>query len=152
VKGMAAKVPEDTTVIDATNLIVGRLSSIVAKRLLEGERIAIVNAEKAVFSGKKSRKVKEFKAFLEIVGRANPIYGPRHPRRPNTILQRVIRGMLPMKKPKGRKAFTRLRVFIGSPPELVGKNMESMKDASADQLRCGLVTLEKISREIGWSG
>ena len=33
------------TVIDAEGLILGRMASVVAKRLLEGERIEIVNAE-----------------------------------------------------------------------------------------------------------
>ncbi|RLI06236.1 50S ribosomal protein L13, partial [Candidatus Bathyarchaeota archaeon] len=39
------------SVIDASGLILGRMASIVAKRLLEGEQIEIVNAEKAVVSG-----------------------------------------------------------------------------------------------------
>ena len=39
------------TIIDASNLLLGRLASIIAKRLLSGEEIIVVNAEKAVISG-----------------------------------------------------------------------------------------------------
>ncbi|MFH1328337.1 MAG: uL13 family ribosomal protein [Candidatus Bathyarchaeota archaeon] len=46
---------KDTAIVDATNLIVGRLASSVTKRLLSGEKIVIINAEKAVFSGKKNK-------------------------------------------------------------------------------------------------
>jgi len=36
------------SVIDAKDLVLGRMASAVAKRLLNGEKIIIVNAEKAV--------------------------------------------------------------------------------------------------------
>ncbi|MDD2803867.1 MAG: uL13 family ribosomal protein, partial [Methanocorpusculum sp.] len=39
------------TVIDGENLLLGRLSSIVATRILAGEEIAIINAEKVIVSG-----------------------------------------------------------------------------------------------------
>ena len=48
-------------VIDATNKIAGRLASIVAKLLLIGEEVIILNAEKAVISGKKDRIFRIFK-------------------------------------------------------------------------------------------
>ena len=44
-----------TIIVDATNQILGRLSSIVAKKLLEGYKVIIVNAEKAVVSGEPKR-------------------------------------------------------------------------------------------------
>ena len=40
-------------VIDASECIMGRLASAVAKSLLNGEEIHIVNAENAVISGSK---------------------------------------------------------------------------------------------------
>ena len=42
----------DSKIINAEDAIIGRLASIVAKRLLSGEQIVIVNAEKALISGK----------------------------------------------------------------------------------------------------
>ena len=55
---------KSATIIDAEGLIVGRMATYVAKRLLKGEIITIVNAEKAVFSGRKSGKLHEAKEFL----------------------------------------------------------------------------------------
>lgn len=54
------------TVIDAEGLILGRMATYVAKRLLKGEGIAIVNAEKAVLSGKKRSKLADAKEFLGV--------------------------------------------------------------------------------------
>ena len=50
--------------VNAEGLIVGRLCSKVAKLLLNGEEVIILNAEKAVFSGKKKSKVAEANNFL----------------------------------------------------------------------------------------
>jgi large subunit ribosomal protein L13 len=139
----------DYTVINAEGLILGRMASIIAKRLLKGEKIAIVNAEKAVVSGKRKSKVAEVKEFLEV---GHPWKGPFHYRRPDRILRKAIRGMLPYKQPKGKQAFKRLRVFIGVPDELKDAKMETIKEAQAKKLACPYFTLGELAREIGWSG
>ena len=106
---------EQATVIDANGLVLGRMASTVAKRLLQGENITIINAEKAVISGKRLSRVKEAKRKLEI---GHPRKGPFHSRRPEQIVRRTIRGMLPRKKPKGQQAYRRLRVFVDVPEEV----------------------------------
>ena len=141
-------VAEDAPLIDATQLILGRMASNVARRLLRGERIIIINAEKAVISGKRLSRVKEAKAFLEI---GHPGKGPYHVRRPDQILRRTIRGMLPRKKPKGQGAYRRLRVFIGVPEELKGKETQTIPEAHAGKLKCAYLTLGELAREIGWT-
>ncbi len=140
----------EPAIIDASGLIAGRLSSIVAKRLLKGESIVIVNAEKAVLSGRKYSRVEEVKQFKEVVGRANPIRGPRHPSRPDNFLREMIRGMLPRDRPKGRNAYRRLKVYIGVPKEFSDKKFETIPEASAEKLRCGYVSLAKVCEELGW--
>ncbi len=140
------------TVIDATGLIVGRLASVVAKRLLSGEKIVIVNAESAILSGRRSMRLRELRSFLEVVGVANPKYGPHHPRRPDTMLRRVVRGMLPMDKAKGRRAFAALKIYLSVPPEAEGIEAQTINEASASKLKCHYVTLRTISREVGWRG
>jgi len=140
-------VVETAAVIDAKGLILGRMASIVAKRLLQGETIFIVNAEKAAISGRRLSKVREARAFLNI---GHPGKGPFHPRRPDQIVRRAIRGMLPWKKPKGQQAYKRLRVFLGMPEELKGKVAQTIPDANADKLKCPYITVEELAREIGW--
>lgn len=140
---------ESFTIINAEGLILGRMSSIIAKRLLKGEKIVVVNAEKAVISGKKKSKVAEAKEFLEV---GYPGKGPFHYKRPDRILRRTVRGMLPYKQPKGKQAYKRLKVFIGLPDELKNVEMETIEEAQAKRLTCPYFTLGEFAKEIGWSG
>jgi len=135
-------------IVDANGLVLGRMASAIAKRLLQGERIIIVNAEKAVISGKRLSIVREAKAFLEV---GHPRKGPYHPRRPDRVLRRTVRGMLPRRKPKGQEAYRRLQVFIGIPEEFKGKEMLTIPEAQAEKLRCPYMTLGELAKEIGWS-
>ena len=135
------------TVIDAEGLILGRMASVVAKRLLKGERIDIVNAEGAVVSGKRLQVIKDRKEFLKVGG---PTKGPFHYRKPNAIVRRTIRGMLPHRKPRGRDAYRRLRVHIGVPRELGGVEAESIEVAHVDRLRGRYITVGEIAKNIGW--
>lgn len=136
-----------TTIINADGLIIGRMASIIAKRLLHGEEIIIVNAEKAVLSGKKRSKIMEGKQFLEV---GYPRKGPFHYRRPDRIVRRIVRGMLPFKQPKGKQAYKRLKVFIAIPNELKDQKMETLKQAKAEKLTCPYFTISEFAKEIGW--
>ena len=49
------------TIVDAEGAILGRMCTNVARRLLDGEQIAIVNSEKAIITGKKSDVKKRYK-------------------------------------------------------------------------------------------
>ena len=85
------------TLVNADGLILGRMASKVAKRLLNGEEVIILNAEKAIISGKKKSKVVEAKQFLEV---GAPERGPFHYRRPDRIVKKTVRGMAPFSQPK----------------------------------------------------
>lgn len=136
------------TLVNAEGLIVGRMCSKVAKRLLNGEQVIILNAEKAVFSGKKKSKVMEAKQFLEV---GAPRRGPFHYRRPDRFLRKTVRGMLPFKQPKGKSAYKRLKVFMGTPMELESQNMITFAEASSADLKGPHFTLAEMARELGWN-
>ncbi|MEM4243954.1 MAG: 50S ribosomal protein L13 [Candidatus Bathyarchaeia archaeon] len=135
------------TIVNADGLILGRMASEVAKKLLNGEKVVIVNAEKAVLSGKKKSKVAEAKEFLEV---GSPGRGPFHYRQPDRILRKTVRGMLPFKQPKGKMAYKRLKVFIGVPEEFKGQQMIKFDEAQASKLRGPYFTLGELAKEIGW--
>jgi large subunit ribosomal protein L13 len=141
-------ISESTTTIDADGLVLGRMASKIAGRLLKGERIIIVNAEKAVLSGRKKSRVIEGHKFLEV---GSPGRGPLHQRRPDRIVRRTIRGMLPFKQPKGVHAYKRLAVFIGVPDELRNQKMETLEEAQAKRLTCPYFTVGEYAKEIGWN-
>jgi len=139
-------------VINAEGLVAGRLASVVAKRLLRGERIVIVNAEKAIIIGKRKEIVRRFKRRLAWRTYYNPEKrGPKLPKRPDLLLKRMVRGMLPWKKPRGREAYRRLRVYMGIPPEYKGASYEDVPEARKEFIKLETITLEELAREIGWS-
>lgn len=137
-----------TTVIDADGLILGRMASTIAKNLLQGEHVIIVNAEKAVLSGRKRSRVNEAKEFLEVGGVGR---GPYHSRRPDRIVRKAIRGMLPIRQSKGLQACKRLHVFIGIPDNLKGQKLNTVAHAHAKKLTCSYFTVGELAKGIGWN-
>ncbi|MEF8813633.1 MAG: 50S ribosomal protein L13 [Halovenus sp.] len=102
---------EADTVVDARDCILGRIASQVAERALDGERVAVVNAERAVITGREEQITEKFQ---DRRGHGSD-RGPYYPKRPDRIFKRSIRGMLPYKQPHGREAFENVRVYVGNP-------------------------------------
>ena len=139
-------------VIDATNHIAGRLASNVAKLLIKGNRVSVVNCEKIMMSGTKSNQIKEYREFLEINSIINPKHGPDHYRRPDTVMAKMIRGMLPYnKKPSGKQARQRLRTYIGSPKELKSIPKIQFEKAKIKKTPSNYTTIGEICKVIGWT-
>jgi len=142
---------EETVYIDATNQIAGRLSSKIAKLVLSGKRVVVVNAEKALISGSRTSVINQWKERLELGSKVNPIYGPIHPRRPDNILRRMVRGMVPRKKPKGATAMKRLRVYIGVPSGVDESKITKFEETTATRPIPVYVTMGDLSRSLGWN-
>ncbi len=121
-------------VINGENMRLGRLASYVAKELLQGKKIAVIKAEKIVITGNKRWILEEYSRRRERKNIANPRKGSFFYRSPDQIFKRAVRGMLPWKKYKGRKAFSNLRVYVGCPRELQGEKHVRIEDAHAKYL------------------
>jgi large subunit ribosomal protein L13 len=139
-------------VVDAANCVAGRMCSHVSKLLLQGNRVAIVNAEKAMLSGDRYKTIQLYKEHLEINSVTNPIHGPFHPRRPDTILSKMVRGMVPKRKTSGVEAHQRLRVFIGVPEEMKKAKIESFEDSKITKPESYYITMGEVAKQIGWKG
>jgi large subunit ribosomal protein L13 len=122
------KQPPSTIIVDITNCIAGRTCSRISKLLLEGNKVSIINAEKAMISGNRYKTIDTYKEDLEISSVTNPIHGPFHPRRPDTILTKMVRGMIPKRKASGIEAFKQLRVYIGVPEKLSREEPKIFED------------------------
>lgn len=134
-------------VIDANNLILGRMASLVAQRLLNGEEINIINAEKVIISGRRDATFERYKRYID---RGSREFGPHFPRRPDQIVARTIRGMIPHKKTTGIEAYNRLKVYIGVPPELSKEQANTLQDASITRLSTSNYTvLGDLSKRLG---
>ncbi len=151
-KGPTSSPPDSEEIIDASNLILGRMATYAAKRALEGKRVVILNAERAVISGTKARVVARAKLKLKTRTLANQAKAPTHPRRPDNYVRRVVRGMLPWKKSRGKDAFRRVRVFIGVPADYQGKLIVKINDANASRLRVPYISVAQLAQEIGGMG
>ncbi len=143
---------EETIIVDAKDQILGRMSSKIASLLLSGKNVIVVNAEKVVISGTKERVINRFKEKFERSTLKNPEkLGHRNPRRPDGVVRRTIRGMLPYKQEKGRLAFKRLKVYIGIPENLRGAQYTRFPEADASKLGNKYVYLGDVLKIFGWN-
>ena len=139
-------------VVDATNHIAGRLASNVAKLLMQGNRVSVVNCEKIMMSGTRSNQIKEQREFLEINSIINYKHGPVHYRRPDTLMAKMIRQMLPYyRKPSGKEAHQRLRTYIGSPQQIKSLEKIQFEKALIRKTASNYTALGELCRIIGWT-
>ena len=141
-----------TLYIDATGHVAGRLCSIVASEVIRGKKVVVLNADKAVLSGKRDTIIEAWKQRLELGSKVNPMYGPLHPRRPDNILWRMVRGMVPKEKAKGTMGLKRLRVYMGVPEKYSGVTMSKLDAAMATRPLPMYTTIAELSHNIGWNG
>ncbi|MEM3364375.1 MAG: 50S ribosomal protein L13 [Candidatus Micrarchaeia archaeon] len=121
-------------IIDGDGLIVGRVATYVAHTALSGEEVHILNAEKMVMSGDRNYIVQKYVDRRSVKDRANPEHSPKWPKRPDLLVKRIIRGMLPYDKPKGKMAYKKIRVYIGSEDNLKGEKVKFNDSFRKDKL------------------
>lgn len=136
--------------VDAAGQIVGRMCSRIAKLLLSGNSVVVVNADKALFSGHRSSVMVDFLDRLKIASVVHPKHGPFHPRTPSGILTRTIRGMIPRTKSKGVSAMKRLRVYEEVPKGMEKVAFTSFDEAKATKPLAYYVPLGEVAERIGW--
>ncbi len=112
-------------VIDATDLVVGRLATEVANILRGkdkptftpnqecGDFVIITNCEKVKFTGAKWDDKKYYWHTNHIGGIKQRTAKEQLERHPELIVMNAVKGMLP-KTSLGRKQLTKLKVFVGS--------------------------------------
>ncbi len=134
----AATIQKEWYVIDATDEILGRLASQVAKILRGknkpsytphtdcGDYVIVINAEKVKLTGKKMTD----KEYVRYTGHPG---GQRFAtpedylnRRPEFVIEHAVRGMLP-KNRLGEKIIKNLKVFAGAEHDHVAQNPKAIK-------------------------
>ncbi|MFX0081455.1 MAG: 50S ribosomal protein L13 [Candidatus Hodarchaeota archaeon] len=144
--------------IDATDKILGRFCSQIAKKALLGYNIVIINAKNAIISGTRRDIHEKYLAKLKISTATNPLRGPFHERRPDTFMRRVIKQMLPRKKLRGKEALKRVHVYISEIPERFKSKYQKLTPTeiyNAEKKRLSYynryITLENLCMRIGWN-
>ena len=137
-----AEIEKKWVMIDAKGLIVGRLATIVARRLRGkhlpiftphvdcGDNVIIINAEHAVFTGKKREQKIYYRHTGHIGGikerTAKSIFEGKFPQR---ILEKAVERMLPH-GPLGRRQLGNLRVYAGPDHPHAAQNPEPLDIAA----------------------
>ncbi|MCA9495387.1 MAG: 50S ribosomal protein L13 [Nanoarchaeota archaeon] len=140
---------EKFTVIDGKDLVLGRLGSAIAKRLLLGESIKIVNAQEIVILGRKKFLVERYKTKI-----SNKVVkqGPYYSRSPADLVKRAMRNMLPYKNQRGIDAFKRLKCYNSVPSILLNVKKSTVEGAKLDSTSVFYYTkVGEISRTLGYN-
>ena len=133
-----------TKILDGKNAVLGRLATAVAKELLKDEQIVILNSEKIIITGKPKQIVSKYLKRRRI---GSPQHGPFFPKKPNLIVRRTVRGMLP-KSRKGIKALKKLRVYESLPEEFKDKKAETI---AVKEIKTDFITIKDLSKALGSS-
>ena len=141
---------ETVRVYDAEQMVVGRLGTKVAKAALLGETVVIVNAEKAIITGDPRMLIDAWRAKLKIRTSYNPKRGPFHTRRPDKMVRRMIRGMLPWPTPRGKDAFKRIKVYIGVPEKFADAEKIVLEKSRYRSMTQKHMLVKELSYELGW--
>lgn len=113
-------------VIDGKDAVLGRMAAVVAKDLMKGEEVAIVNCEDVIITGNKNEIKDKFESKRTKVGSGQQ--GPKVSRLTERVVKRAVRGMLPNhRQGRGKQAYQRLKCYVGVPKELENSEKISMK-------------------------
>lgn len=134
--------------IDATDMILGRMAAFAAKQSLLGKEVIIINSEKAVISGRREDILARYKNKMS---RGIPSKGPFFPRLPERFVKRIVRGMLPYKQEKGKSALKRVICHRGVPISIKdSKPIELPKNTKVDKLpNYSYLTVQEICKVLG---
>merc|ERR1712024_318247 len=139
-------------VIDGKGHLMGRLASIVAKNILNGNKVVVVRTEAINMSGNFYRNKLKYLKFLRLRCNVKPTRGPSHFRAPSKIFWRTVRGMIPHKSECGKEALKRLQTFEGIlPPYDKKKRMVIPSALRVLRLKPGrkYCSLGRLSHEVG---
>lgn len=148
---MTEKIKQETKqqTVDFSNVVLGRAASKVAKALLNGNNIVIVNAEKAVMRGTRNGVMQKFIRRQGWTAKGNTqLRSANMSRMPDRLVKWTIKHMLPIEKASGRTALDKLEVYVGVPVRF-DKKIEQWSDVQNKEKK-NVWTMEKISHELGW--
>ena len=98
--------------VKAANILRGKGKAIFTPHVDTGDFVVVINAEKIRLTGKKEVQ-KKFMSFSGYVGgHKSETAGQRRERRPELLIERAVKGMIPHNR-LGRRLFTKLKVYRG---------------------------------------
>lgn len=142
-------------IVDATDMIVGRICSQIAKLAILGEHVVITNTKNAIISGRRNQILEKYVHLRHIRNLSNPRRGPFHNSRPDTFIRQKIKFMLP-KNQRGEEALKRIHVYINDIPKTKKNKYHNnepitFQKSSVEDLRRKYITVGDICDHMGWT-
>ena len=109
----AANQPLGRTAVTVANILRGKVKTDYTPNVDCGDYVIVINAEKAVLTGRKLDQKHYYHHSGWIGGLKDVKYRTLMAQRPEFAMELAVKGMLP-KNTIGRAALTRLKVFKGS--------------------------------------
>lgn len=137
-------------IVDGSNMVFGRLASKIAKELLKGNSVSLINSGSILISGNPEAVYERYRVKRSLQFKGDPEKSGKWPRIPYLFVKRIIRGMLPWKKPKGKEAYRKLRVYEALPEGIKGKSLvyEDCKPKNISKY----ITVKELCKRFGYSG
>lgn len=119
------EVKRDWYVVDASDKVLGRLATEIARRLRgkhkaeytphvdTGDYIVVINAEKVTVTGRKYDDKMYYRHTGHPGGIKSDSFAKLQARNPARIIELAVKGMLP-KNPLGREMYRKLKIYVGS--------------------------------------
>jgi len=136
-------------IYDAKNAVVGRLAAKVAKDLLNGEQVEVINASQLVLSGKPEYHKNMLQVHREMKDKKDPEKSEKFPRIPYMLFKKSVSGMLPKKSQRGRDALKRLKVHDEVPVGLDISKAQVHPNALKTDLTKS-ITLAELCKAFGY--
>jgi len=135
-------------IVNANELVAGRLASKVAKAIVRGENVTVINAEKLVIVGNKESIAAKYTVKVDAAVLSNPHFGPKYDRIPSKMFRRMVRNMLPTKKRAKDRMIKQLKTFNGSAKGIDEKSAITFEDIKFNH-RNNYMQLKDVALLIG---
>lgn len=136
------------TVIDAKGMVAGRIATQIAKELIRGEKVIVLNAEEAIVVGNTQSIMEKYKRRVDAAVKSNPHYGPKYSRVPSRMFKKMVRNMLPTTKRAKERIVKNLKVYNATPKELRSEKVTGYSDAKFGG-RGRSMTMKEIALQLG---
>ena len=124
--------------IDGKNAVMGRLSSYVAKQVLLGKEVIVINSNEVIITGRKEDIYKKYSELFKKGGHSQK--GPKILRTHERMLKRAIRGMLSHKQGRGSDALKRVKCYNTTPEQY----KDSKKVVAGKEKHSKYITLKEL--------
>ncbi len=135
-------------IVNGKDMVAGRLATQLAKAIIKGEEVTVVNAEELIITGNKEDIMERYHERSMARVLSNPHYGPKYDRVPSKIYRRMVKGMLPDKSRTVERLIKFIKVYDKMPKELASEKMTEFEGAKFNH-KNKYMTLGEIATLLG---